>query len=82
MTSPRSGTRRELNKRATKQAIVGAVADGLRNGAGTALTATQIAEAAGVSRRTLFNYFPSVDAVFSGIPCTRSWETWSIPSAT
>lgn len=65
VTSPSTGTRRELNKRATKQAIVEAVADLLRNGSATALTATQIAEAAGVSRRTLFNYFPSVDAVFS-----------------
>lgn len=65
MTSPSTGTRRELNKLATKQAIVEAVADLLRHGSGTALTATQIAEAAGISRRTLFNYFPSVDAVYS-----------------
>nr|WP_275588029.1 TetR family transcriptional regulator [Glutamicibacter nicotianae] len=54
-----------MNKQATKQAIVEAVADLLRHGSGTALTATQIAEAAGISRRTLFNYFPSVDAVYS-----------------
>lgn len=65
MTSPSTGTRRELNKQATKQAIVEAVADLLRHGSGTSLTATQIAEAAGISRRTLFNYFPSVDAVYS-----------------
>lgn len=65
MTSPSTGNRRELNKQATKQAIVEAVADLLRHGSGTALTATQIAEAAGISRRTLFNYFPSVDAVYS-----------------
>lgn len=65
MTSLSTGTRRELNKLATKQAIVEALAELLRQGAGTAITATQIAESAGISRRTLFNYFPSVDAVFS-----------------
>lgn len=65
MTSLSTGTRREQNKRATKQAIVEAVAELLEQGSGTAITATQIADAAGISRRTLFNYFPSVDAIFS-----------------
>lgn len=65
MTSQSTGTRRELNKQATHQAIVDAALQLLREGHGTAMTATQIAEAAGISRRTLFNYFPSVDAILS-----------------
>jgi len=59
------GTRREQNKRATKQAIVDAVAQLLHQGSSTAPTANDIADAAGISRRTLFNYFPTVDAVYS-----------------
>lgn len=65
MTSLSTGTRREQNKQATKQAIVDAVAQLLHQGADTALTANQIADAAGISRRTLFNYFPTVDAIYS-----------------
>jgi len=65
VTSLSTGTRREQNKRATKQAIVDAVAQLLRQGADSALTAHQIADAAGISRRTLFNYFPTVDAIYS-----------------
>lgn len=65
MTSLSTGTRREQNKRATKQAIVDAVAQLLHQGADAALTAHQIADAAGISRRTLFNYFPTVDAIYS-----------------
>ncbi|MGP9649334.1 hypothetical protein CQ017_11485 [Arthrobacter sp. MYb224] len=65
MTSNGTGTRRELNRQATHQAIVDAALRLLREGHGTAITATQIAEIAGISRRTLFNYFPSVDAILS-----------------
>lgn len=65
MTFLGTSTRREQNKQATKQAIVDAVAQLLRQGTGSAPTANQIADAAGISRRTLFNYFPSVDAIYS-----------------
>ena len=58
-------TRRELNKQATTQAIVNAVAAMIQNEQSEAITATGIANAAGISRRTLFNYFPTVDAVLS-----------------
>lgn len=65
MTTQGVGTRREQNKLATKQAIVDAVAQLLKQGPSTALTANEIADSAGISRRTLFNYFPTVDAIFS-----------------
>lgn len=65
MTSISVGNRREKNKQATLQAIVTAASDLLHEGHGAGITATQIAEAAGISRRTLFNYFPTVDAILS-----------------
>ncbi|WP_279402405.1 TetR/AcrR family transcriptional regulator [Arthrobacter sp. JCM 19049] len=65
MTTDSSGTRREMNKQATRQAIVDAALTLLRNQGREAMTATAIAEAAGISRRTLFNYFPTVDAVLA-----------------
>lgn len=65
MTSLSVSNRRELNKQATRQAIVDAVSTLLREGHGANVTATQISEAAGISRRTLFNYFPTVDAILS-----------------
>ncbi|MFJ2618854.1 TetR family transcriptional regulator [Glutamicibacter sp. NPDC087344] len=65
MTSLSVGNRREKNKQATLQAIVAAAADLLHEGHGASITATQIADAAGISRRTLFNYFPTVDAILS-----------------
>lgn len=54
-----------MNKQATRQAIVDAALTLLRNQGREAMTATAIAEAAGISRRTLFNYFPTVDAVLA-----------------
>lgn len=54
-----------MNKQATRQAIVDAALELLRNEGREAMTATAIAEAAGISRRTLFNYFPTVDAILS-----------------
>ncbi|MDR4533573.1 TetR family transcriptional regulator [Glutamicibacter sp. PS] len=63
MTSSVAENRRTLNKQATRQAIVTAALEILRQSDNGGLTATGIAEKAGISRRTLFNYFPSVDAV-------------------
>lgn len=54
-----------MNKQATRQAIVDATLDLLRTGGREAMTATAIAEVAGISRRTLFNYFPTVDAILA-----------------
>lgn len=56
-------SRRDLNKERTRTALFDAVitiieADGLE-----ALTADRIADTAGVSRRTFFNYFAGVDAL-------------------
>ena len=60
-------SRRELNKAATRQAITDAALGLLRaNGPGN-FTAEDIAEAAGISRRTFFNYFSSTDAALAAI---------------
>lgn len=60
-------SRRELNKAATRQAITDAALGLLRaNGPGN-FTAEDIAEAAGISRRTFFNYFSSTDAALASI---------------
>lgn len=53
---------RERKKAQTRAALAEASFDLVRDHGATALTAEAIAERAGVSRRTFFNYFPSVDA--------------------
>lgn len=58
-------SRRELNKSATRDAIVHAAFEQLNTGGFSSLTAESVAEAAGVSRRTLFNYFPSIEAALN-----------------
>ncbi|WP_315915573.1 TetR/AcrR family transcriptional regulator [Arthrobacter sp. lap29] len=55
-------SRRELNKAATREAIALAALDFLRSGDLNTFTVDDVAEAAGVSRRTFFNYFSSVEA--------------------
>lgn len=60
--SPATPSRRELNKAATREAIAGATLDFLRSKALNEFTADDVAAAAGVSRRTFFNYFSSVEA--------------------
>ncbi|MFS0715938.1 TetR/AcrR family transcriptional regulator [Arthrobacter sp. 1P04PC] len=60
-------SRRELNKAATRQAIIDAALGLLRaNGPGN-FTVEEIADAAGISRRTFFNYFGSTDAVIASV---------------
>ncbi|MBP2375888.1 AcrR family transcriptional regulator [Paeniglutamicibacter psychrophenolicus] len=58
-------SRRELNKAATRAAIVQAAFGQLESAGYAALTAESVADAAGVSRRTFFNYFPSIEAALN-----------------
>lgn len=50
--------------RRTREAIISAALDLAAEAPDRRLTAEHIAERAGVSRRTFFNYFPSVEAAF------------------
>lgn len=73
MTTAAAGTpappasRRELNKAATRQNITDAALALLRTHGPGNFTAEDIAEAAGISRRTFFNYFSSTDAALAAI---------------
>lgn len=60
--APAPTTRRELNKAATRDAIAHAALDLLRTRGLNSFTVDDVAAAAGVSRRTFFNYFSSVEA--------------------
>lgn len=55
-------SRRELNKAVTRDAIANAALEFLRSGDLNSFTVDDVAVAAGVSRRTFFNYFSSVEA--------------------
>lgn len=57
--------RRELNKARTRERLLEALHEQLRHSQSETLTAEAIAEAAGVSRRTFFNYFPTVEAALA-----------------
>lgn len=58
-----TSSRRERNKARTRQALIDA-ARALAGERGLdSVTADEIADRAGVSRRTFFNYFPSIEAV-------------------
>ncbi|MCX6497817.1 MAG: TetR/AcrR family transcriptional regulator [Arthrobacter sp.] len=58
-------SRRELNKAATRQAITAAAVGLLRAKGPGNFTVEDIAEAAGISRRTFFNYFSSTEAALA-----------------
>jgi AcrR family transcriptional regulator len=58
-------SRRELNKAATRQAITEAAVGLLRAKGPGNFTVEDIAEAAGISRRTFFNYFSSTEAALA-----------------
>ncbi|KRE77412.1 TetR/AcrR family transcriptional regulator [Arthrobacter sp. Soil763] len=60
-------SRRELNKAATRQAITDAALGLLRSRGPGNFTVEDIAEAAGISRRTFFNYFSSTDVVIASV---------------
>ena len=58
-------SRRERNKSATRQRIAQATLDLVRGHGPGNFTVDDVAAAAGVSRRTFFNYFPSIDAALT-----------------
>ncbi|MEV7998926.1 TetR/AcrR family transcriptional regulator [Pseudarthrobacter oxydans] len=60
-------SRRELNKAATRQAITDAALTLLRSSGPGNFTVEDIADAAGISRRTFFNYFGSTDAALASV---------------
>jgi AcrR family transcriptional regulator len=60
-------TRRELNKAATRQAITDAALSLLRAKGPGNFTVEDIADAAGISRRTFFNYFGSTEAALASV---------------
>lgn len=62
---PGAGSRRELHKSATRQALIDAAYALAGEHGVTAVTAEGVAARAGVSRRTFFNYFPTVEAAFA-----------------
>lgn len=64
--SPAAPSRREINKTATRAAIVEAAFSVLRSEGLDAVTADRVAEDAGVSRRTFFNYFPTLESALNG----------------
>ncbi|MDQ0634814.1 AcrR family transcriptional regulator [Arthrobacter pascens] len=66
-TSPAPTSRREKNKAATRQAITDAAMALLRSEGPGNFTVEDIAEAAGISRRTFFNYFGSTDAALASV---------------
>ncbi len=73
MISSRTGppatvpSRRELNKAATRQSITDAALGLLRSRGPGNFTVEDIADAAGISRRTFFNYFASTEAAIASI---------------
>ncbi|MCU1433545.1 MAG: TetR family transcriptional regulator [Pseudarthrobacter sp.] len=60
-------SRRELNKAATRQAITDAAFSLLRGKGPGNFTVEDIAETAGISRRTFFNYFSSIEAALASV---------------
>jgi AcrR family transcriptional regulator len=62
---PDGASRRELNKAATRRAIAEATLALVRSKGMGQFTVDDIAGAAGVSRRTFFNYFPSPEAALA-----------------
>jgi AcrR family transcriptional regulator len=60
-------SRRELNKAATRQAISSSTLELLRSEGPGNFTVEDIADAAGVSRRTFFNYFNSTEAAIASV---------------
>ena len=56
---------RDRKREQTRRALAGAAYAIVRDGGVDAVTADAVAERAGVSRRTFFNYFPSVESVLT-----------------
>ncbi|HEY8702348.1 MAG TPA: TetR/AcrR family transcriptional regulator [Arthrobacter sp.] len=66
-TLPAPPSRREKNKAATRQAITDAALALLRGRGAGNFTVEDIADAAGISRRTFFNYFGSIEAALASM---------------
>ncbi|KUM37194.1 TetR/AcrR family transcriptional regulator [Arthrobacter sp. EPSL27] len=64
---PEAPSRRELNKAATRQAITDAALALIRSKGPSNFTVEDIADAAGISRRTFFNYFGSTEAAIAAV---------------
>lgn len=64
---PEAPSRRELNKAATRQAITHAALALIRSKGPGNFTVEDIADAAGISRRTFFNYFGSTEAAIAAV---------------
>ncbi|WP_029705099.1 TetR/AcrR family transcriptional regulator [Arthrobacter sp. TB 26] len=64
---PSVPSRRELNKAATRQAITDAALALLRSNGPGNFTVEDVADAAGISRRTFFNYFGSTEAAIAAV---------------
>jgi AcrR family transcriptional regulator len=64
---PAPPSRRELNKAATRQAISDSTLGLLRSAGPGNFTVEDIAESAGISRRTFFNYFSSTEAAIASV---------------
>lgn len=62
---PQTTSRREQNKARTREALLGALRSSVSAHGVEALTVEDITEEAGVSRRTFFNYFPSIEAALA-----------------
>lgn len=60
-------SRREQNKAATREAITAAALDLLRSKGYGNFTVEDVSDAAGVSRRTFFNYFSSIEAALAAV---------------
>lgn len=60
-------SRRELNKARTREAIVEALRTLVRDQPVHRVTVDQLADAAGISRRTFFNYYAGIPAVVSEV---------------
>lgn len=58
-------TRREANKMRTRAALADAMYHLIETEGPDVVTAERVAEAAGISRRTFFNYYESVDALIA-----------------
>ncbi|WP_369746305.1 TetR family transcriptional regulator [Paenarthrobacter sp. AMU7] len=66
-SEPSVPSRRELNKAATRSSIASAALGLLRSKGSGNFTVEDIAASAGVSRRTFFNYFPSLEAALASV---------------
>ena len=69
--------RRELNRRATWHAVHAAAVELVLSDGLAATTADSIAERAGVSRRTFFNYFPSKEEAVLGVDESHEFSVFT-----